>query len=236
MQYIASLFLLLSFVVKGGDWDDYYFLLRKHREVKQLNGSVVTRYFYEGNKTALKTERGSFVIDGAQKYVNYQGHLLVQNEKYNVTVDKDNKVVMVNHAPKAEEDGLLKDAGAFGRDSARFRNSVTLTNTKSDKTSKTYELSFKDAGKQYEKIILEFSPQTGLVRKVTYLFRKAAQYKSNPTKVEIEYTSLSVGQPAPKGTFEEAQIARIKGKDIKLVKAYGDYKVIDYRNIQQYAE
>lgn len=235
-RHTVVFLLLTSLFAKAGEWEDYYALLRKHQEAKQLNGSVVTRYFYEGNKTPLKTEHGSFVIDGSKKYVNYEGHLLIQNEKYNITVDRENKVVMVNNALKEESNDVIKDIGTFGKDSARFRNSVSLVNTKNDQNSKVFELKFNSDKTQYEKIIVEFASKSGLVKKISYLWRKSAQYKSNPVKVEIDYAGLASGNPASKSTFSEEQVARIKGDNIKPLKLYEDYKVIDYRNIQKYAE
>ena len=222
--------LLLPALMRAGDWEGYYRLLRKHRDAKQISGHIVTRYYYADKQAPLKTEKGHFYVDGFNSYVNYEGQIALANEKYIVSADKHNKVLMVNRAEGKEQLQALLPGDGFAADSASLQKSVTLSTLKSSAELVVFQLIYKDAESQYEKAEMVFAAGTGVLKKVVYHFRKNSKYRSNPVKVEIEYVGLTINQPAPKGTFNEEQLARISAASVKPAKSYEDYTILDYRN------
>lgn len=219
----------------AGVWEDYYALLEKYRRAGTIRGTVVTGYYYKEKAAPLKKEKGYFFSDGPNKYVNYGDVILLNNEAYSITLDKRNKVLMVSNAPGRETvDELTKAMQGPWKDSAEQRKRVVLVNTVNDTDRKVFEMNIKEG--QYEKIIYEFSGSSGLIRKITYVFRKQEQFASNPTRVEVEYRDLMVNVPVDKNTFSEKSLVRIKKDEVIPAEGYRNYSVLDYRKLQKYGK
>ena len=232
---INNIVLLLLFLsgtaLKADAWDEYWDLITKYKNIKSIKGTIITNYYLENANKISKIETGEFIINQNKKWLNYGNIILLNNDKFQITIDKVNKYVMLNKANTKEEvDKIISGIKPITKDSLiNLRKIVQMNQSTNANGDKLFEMIFpKDYA--YKKIDLQFTSH-GIFSKMIYEFNRNKD-KAYPYKVEIIYKRLILNSTIVPEEFSEKKILTIKGNDVKLLDNYSAYKLLDYRKLQ----
>lgn len=236
MRLFISNILLILFTfsgtaIKADAWDEYLDLIIKYQTIKSIKGSVTTKYYLESINKVSKTENGEFKIAENRKWLNYDNVISISNDKYQITVDKTNKYVMLSNGNSKEAiDKVIAGMKPISKDSlAKLKNVAQMNKSITATGDKVFEMIFPEDN-AYKKISLQFT-NDGVFSKMTYEFNREKD-KGYPYKVEIIYKDLILNGEIDSEEFSEKKILTIKGDNVKLLDKYNTYKLLDYRKLQ----
>jgi hypothetical protein len=146
-------------------------------------------------------------------------------EKYSITVDNDEKLILVNKNSIGKSGDLPIDLDSL----AKF-----ITNTRFTKEGGKgiYKLGLK-AG-EYESVEIEFNTATYLISKLTLYLRnyddkeEGENRLSNKPRLELSITDFTTTPVISKTELLETKYVRIQGQDVRLQERYAQYKLVSY--------
>jgi len=240
MKKIFSLFIIVPFVVfSQSEWievdsKDFMNTIREFEQTIQLDESYSMETTYDIFKNysdilPVQSVHGKLTCrNGKELNVSQMGFFMIQDEKYNLTIDTLNQQIIVQKPDSSLfYRKTINDVAAFSE--------ITEAVYKKEVLGKTlYSLELK-SGYPYHAIEFEFLSKEIISQIIIYSNQpyRVEDYtqESDKARIVINFKNLKKGiRVSLKDFVETADLIVVKAKEFHAIGKYKDYEVIDLRN------
>ena len=178
--------------------------------------------------------KGFYKKDHALSLTNLLEVETMQNEKYRISADRENKLLVVS-----KPENKISGISPVDLDSIlQFCSSIDYKI--SYKGYKVYTLNLVDGYIDFRALEIFINPRTYMLESLSVYFRTAINIDQNDPnsrreipKVEISYSNLNINPRFPAGLFSERKYVKERNGALIASGNYADYEVINLNLNQQ---